>query len=751
MQSRSSYKRSESRFVPDNDEDVGPSAQREPLSRFLDRYDVSPNTVSHDSVRSPQTPDSTGDAANINPRIVVGLDYGTTHTGKSFPMCPDAPVACLVWMAEGAGHRPSFENLRVHSQWPNRGTIHKVASAISYSPSPQGTTKQWGFDMADNSRVLKWTKLELPRRGIAKELEEFVAALDGLQLVESLRTNRRKHAVENDIPEHICKSAVQVIQDFLYNVASTWRDSMEAESRDQLEQSDIDIVISHPANWKYDAINATVKAVLGGFRKSLFPTLRNVSLIPEPEAAALHIVQSLLASKMSEIRPGESFVVCDAGGGTVDLVTYRLESLKPFKIVKVGLISGKPCGATFVDRSFLKWVEDEVIAPPEDGGDSHLMSKDMGAGGHYVLKPVGRVLLQRFEDHKNVFSGGETSEITMPDTVEFRDESPGDMGNGILTITPEKMKELFEFSVDGTLELLAGQVTTAARKGEILTNIFMTGGFSLSPYLHSKVVGWAKMRNYRVKRPDNCWTAVAGGAVLAEMGIGSKKPNKTVRCPYRYGIITYEPAKYMQSQYGRHLPRVGKATIYDPYSENHLSQGQITWLVEEGDIIPEGGSIEKSMTLTCKYCEPGHYKNAGSNYDGNLEFKLISMKGDGGLKTRLADLEEEGELKSPPIVLVAVLCVAREKDGCANLSFCFLIIVEDYTIYPLVINVSQMPASLRTEKRMLRPTSGSGSRKSYYESIVELCLSVSVQSGTELRAKCGGHPLPSGYMKMPAS
>lgn len=50
-----------------------------------------------------------------------------------------------------------------------------------------------------------------------------------------------------------------------------------------------------------------------------------VALIKEPEAAALWTTKKLGIVLI----PGDSFVVCDAGGGTVDLITYEVERTLP--------------------------------------------------------------------------------------------------------------------------------------------------------------------------------------------------------------------------------------------------------------------------------------------------------------------------------------------------------------------------------------------------------------------------------------
>lgn len=50
-----------------------------------------------------------------------------------------------------------------------------------------------------------------------------------------------------------------------------------------------------------------------------------VILIKEPEAAALYTMHSLNFT----LNVGDAFVVCDAGGGTVDLISYEVVGLSP--------------------------------------------------------------------------------------------------------------------------------------------------------------------------------------------------------------------------------------------------------------------------------------------------------------------------------------------------------------------------------------------------------------------------------------
>jgi hypothetical protein len=82
-------------------------------------------------------------------------------------------------------------------------------------------------------------------------------------------------------------------------------------------------VLSVPAVWSDAAKNATLQASkIAG----IFP----VTLIKEPEAAALYTMHSLGFS----LNVGDAFVVCDAGGGTVDLISYEVVGLNPNLQVK---------------------------------------------------------------------------------------------------------------------------------------------------------------------------------------------------------------------------------------------------------------------------------------------------------------------------------------------------------------------------------------------------------------------------------
>ena len=85
-------------------------------------------------------------------------------------------------------------------------------------------------------------------------------------------------------------------------------------------------------------------------------------MISEPEAAAVYALDALDPRK---IEVGDTIVVCDAGGGTVDLISYTAMALKPkLEVIEATPGTGSLCGSTFLNRRFEKFLEDKLGQEP---------------------------------------------------------------------------------------------------------------------------------------------------------------------------------------------------------------------------------------------------------------------------------------------------------------------------------------------------------------------------------------------------
>lgn len=85
---------------------------------------------------------------------------------------------------------------------------------------------------------------------------------------------------------------------------------------------------------------------------------KGLQIISEPEAAAIY---ALHAMDPHSIKVGDTFVLCDAGGGTVDLISYTVSGLKPIlQVEEAAMGTGRICGSTFLNRIFQKFLEDKL-------------------------------------------------------------------------------------------------------------------------------------------------------------------------------------------------------------------------------------------------------------------------------------------------------------------------------------------------------------------------------------------------------
>ncbi len=92
-------------------------------------------------------------------------------------------------------------------------------------------------------------------------------------------------------------------------------------------------ILTVPAIWSEAAKSRTLRIA----KKAGIPD--NVSLVSEPEAAALAILRER-KEEGEALQAGDCFVVCDAGGGTVDLISYKICALNPFQVEECAVGDG---------------------------------------------------------------------------------------------------------------------------------------------------------------------------------------------------------------------------------------------------------------------------------------------------------------------------------------------------------------------------------------------------------------------------
>jgi hypothetical protein len=303
--------------------------------------------------------------------------------------------------------------------WPSAhtiiGTKEKTPSEIAYLPDGI----KWGGLIPPHVQRNMWTKLELdiPQQGeagtIRQELAGTIAIVGGNQ-----------------------KAPVEIVADYLSQVKDHLIRNLDNQYGAKLWRTlPVTLVVTVPAVWSDRSKHKTLEAVSkAGFNTTYFPHLHHTVMTTEPEAAAIYTIKSLRGTAQdSELTVGDGFVVCDMGGGTVDLISYRVAELEPTVVEEVTMGSGGQCGGSSVDRGFLKWFEDKIGI-----GD---FTKIAGCCAEELSRTslpqkLGRMVQEFTLTAKSGFSGTEEYFLRLPAPLSAIDDSERGMGDGEIQITP---------------------------------------------------------------------------------------------------------------------------------------------------------------------------------------------------------------------------------------------------------------------------------------------------------------------------
>ncbi|KAK5660272.1 hypothetical protein OQA88_12812 [Cercophora sp. LCS_1] len=525
------------------------------------------------------------------PRFVLCIDYGTTYTGAAWILTE--------------GRIPTLSDIKVVKQWGS-GVGGKVPSVFTYSP---GSGQKWGYGVGKNGYRIRYNKLKL----------QSPTRLDALKSMKHMLTEAPAFLGDDvprqAVPRHLIKTSADIATDYLGEVMYQVRLDI-GNDRDQamLGQFPFDVVITHPAEWDERARNLTFRAVNTALRNAFHDVVLKPGyfrLTTEPEACAQSTVRAAQAAGMvstHQLRAGECFIVIDAGGGTVDVVSYRIVRIAPaFKLERITVAESGHYGATKIDDYFICHVLPTRLSP-----ESYRRLLRMGRGdtrygraNHTMYRPGEELMIERFEPIKHGFAGrgppgqGETRMVLdLPQELGEKNDSARGIENGQLLLSCDDMEAMFYGCVKGIEELAEKQLTQIQRKGLTARSVFLSGGFSQNEYLFKCVTNLARSRGCEVLRGEKeaSWTAVAQGGVLMGLGVGCEVPPAVRACPYSLGVvIAKEFALYdhaVGQRYTDSLDRADRAT------------GQIEWVVFKGDVVG-AEPTEKTVRIIRKFRQLG--------------------------------------------------------------------------------------------------------------------------------------------------
>ncbi|KAH8804545.1 Hsp70 family protein-like protein [Xylogone sp. PMI_703] len=426
-------------------------------------------------------------------KIIVGVDYGTTFSGVSYVTTD----------------RSDIDDINIISSWP--GELHtawKAPTKFAYKmENPKIQNDKWGYEVTPKHISYSWTKLLLDKNAAVGEFDDpslLKIADNGMMRVPKFRN-----------AAGLCQDFLSEL--YLYVTAKLKQQMTEAT----FDKTPMECWITLPAIWSDEAKDTTLKAAKNaGFGSRSGDEIFTIS---EPEAAAITTLRKYSKiNSVNPIQPNENILICDCGGGTVDITTYTITQVHPtltFDELCVGI--GGKCGSTYIDRNLHK-----------------LLTKRFGSAFKNVpstQKGPGSAFMRCFEGVKRdfgLFTTSEEKEI-YPLRLDIEESKYYD---------PE----------ESTIKIL---MSTKKR-------IILVGGFGESAYLNKALSEWCQLKgDITLMCPENPQAAVVRGAALRGLeGIAPRIKHARrhygvcLELPFREGIDPEELAhihNYYDTKYCR--------------------------------------------------------------------------------------------------------------------------------------------------------------------------------------------------------
>ncbi|OCL04566.1 hypothetical protein AOQ84DRAFT_415939 [Glonium stellatum] len=296
---------------------------------------------------------------------------------RAAPKIGETPCSGVSW-AVNAG----VKKINLINNWPNpAGRIansDKVPSLITYKDRKPD---KWGYNVKLSAQSFEWIKallepeLRSENKGLGKAAEEQYTV------------------------DHIKRDQGQDFET-IYKTS---------------------IMLTVPTMWSPTTKDRTLRAAkIAGMSP-------NTALVTEPEAAALSTLKD--KEGIVDLKKGDAFVICDAGGGTVDLISYRVIRIEPLQVEECVVGVGEFCGSVFLDSEFEKYISTIV------GETAYLK----------IREDNRKKMLQEFEyGIKRAFCD-DAEEPYSVDLKGVKDDSENGIFDGTIEVTGYGIKMRFPF------------------------------------------------------------------------------------------------------------------------------------------------------------------------------------------------------------------------------------------------------------------------------------------------------------------
>ncbi|KAF0562331.1 hsp70 family protein [Gigaspora margarita] len=257
----------------------------------------------------------------LNIRVVVGIDFGTTFSGFAY-----------------AHKRSLVPEIELNTRWPGPGKEREKTNTVLLYDNSCKEVLKWGEQALIYGQ--KKNKKSIKESGSPQNphvIERFKLHLD-----DKLSTDGKPRLAQN-------LNYKRAIIDYLKKMKEVIKNTLDKRWPD-LKLTQVLFVLCVPAEW-----GPHTKAIMRdcAYQAELLneSIKSHLEFTTEPEAAALHCLSSIREHGLTD---GDTFLVVDCGGGTVDLTMRTIQMGN--ELNEETERTGDLCGGTFVDQEFIKFI-----------------------------------------------------------------------------------------------------------------------------------------------------------------------------------------------------------------------------------------------------------------------------------------------------------------------------------------------------------------------------------------------------------
>ncbi|KAJ6108479.1 hypothetical protein N7523_009802 [Penicillium sp. IBT 18751x] len=284
----------------------------------------------------------------------------------------------------------------------------------------------------------------------------------------------------------------------------------------------------------------------------------SILIVSEPEAAAIH---ALKVSNPHGLKVDDTVVLCDAGGGTVDLITFTIVELSPnLRLREAAPGTGSLCGSTFLNRRFEDFLLKQLGSCPGFAEDTMEQATQ-----HFELVAKRR------------FAGDSHDDFAFP-VPGIADNEAVNVRRGRLHVTGAQIWDLMLPVLQQVLDLVREQIKISKAP---VKSVFLVGGFGQNPFLRH-FIHEALPSGIEVLAPVDGWTAVVRGALSKTLSdICSSAPQ--IAIDSRVARKHYGTIKSIKFEGSVHDAK--RKYWHEFFGEFHISV--MEWFIQKGDEIEE--------------------------------------------------------------------------------------------------------------------------------------------------------------------